>query len=146
MSTTLIRRACAALVLAAIGIVGTAGGAGAAVTGATASAHHTPATTAPLADGQPAAPAASSQGEFTTLAAVEFDSVLTTALYSAALVSKAAFLQTCAVTPPLWRSACSTVANWVFPELLRLGWPNGRCLEVFTRWGYPPVGVRYKNC
>jgi hypothetical protein len=147
MSTTLIRRACAALVLAAIGIVGTAGGAGAAVTGATASAHHTPAAaTAPLADGQPAAPAASSQGEFTTLAAVEFDSVLTTALYSAALVSKAAFLQTCAVTPPLWRSACSTVANWVFPELLRLGWPNGRCLEVFTRWGYPPVGVRYKNC
>jgi len=147
MSTTLIRRSCAALVLAAIGVVGTAGGAGAAVTDATASAHTTPAVAAaPLADGQPAAPAASSQGEFTALASVEFDSVLTTALYSAALVSRTAFQQTCGLQPPLWRSACSAVANWVFPDLLRLGWPNGRCLEVYTRWGYPPVGVRYKTC
>ena len=144
MSTTAIRRVCTVLVLTAIGIVGTAGGASAAAAD-TSAVDTTPAVAAaPLSSAQPAGPG--SEGQMRVLAEVQFDSVLTTALYSAALVSRTAFLQTCGVLPPLWRSACSAVANWVFPDLLRLGWPNGRCLEVFTKWGIPPVGVRYINC
>jgi hypothetical protein len=139
-----IRRAGTALLLTVIGIAGTAGGASAAATDPSAVDINPAVAAAPLNSGQPTA--LGSGRQLTPFAAVQFDSVLTTALYGAALVSQGAFLQTCSVMPPLWRSACSAVASWVFPDLLRLGWPNGRCLEVFTRLGYPPVGVRYVNC
>ncbi|OLF09922.1 hypothetical protein [Actinophytocola xanthii] len=53
----------------------------------------------------------------------------------------------CASVAPGWVTAigCPVFARVVM-EFVPDRPPAGRCLQVFARWGLPPIGVRYVGC
>jgi hypothetical protein len=80
---------------------------------------------------------------------VTFDRFLTDNMYRAARRGQAAFATVCAVLVPpgLLKAACTyIVRRGLYRQILQLGPPNGRCLNMSPRIGIPPYRFSYVTC
>lgn len=81
-----------------------------------------------------------------------FDSVLTNGLWNSANISLKALAVYCvAFVPGVAQKLCVAIGSAVFGAsiqgaILRLGPPNGRCLNAETSLGIPPFELSYVRC
>lgn len=134
-----VRRAGVALAMAGVGMLGAASAANADAgpNGAAVGAPVGAAVAAPAA-AQAAAPAWSAT----------FDRYLTAGLWNAAQSGVGAVSAYCgSVVPGFLRGPCFAIAtSSMLGQFVRLGPPNGRCLNIAPRLGIPPYRLSYITC
>jgi hypothetical protein len=67
--------------------------------------------------------------------------------YNAAIAGGVpAVIALCTTSAPGWLKVHCTALGSLALALLVANPPNGRCLQAFAKFGWPPVGVRYVTC
>lgn len=80
-------------------------------------------------------------------ALVTYDKYITEGLWRASSVGVVAAATYCAIQPiDLMRSVCAFIIRNMFGTFRALGPPNGRCLNVNPRFGWPPYRLHYSSC
>jgi hypothetical protein len=76
-----------------------------------------------------------------------FSRETTQRIYDVATVGgSVALMPLCGLIAPAWlKPACGVIVP-IIMSLITSNPPNGRCLEVSTKWTPPFFGIRYVNC